>query len=239
MNENILEIKGLYKRYRKDEWAIQDINIEIKKGEIVAFLGHNGAGKTTTMKCIMNLLYPQKGSITVKGINNNNEKVKNLIGYLPENIFIPPYYRVLEILDLSLYLRDVKGDEDKIKKYLEFFELSEYKDKRVDTLSKGNKQKVALILTILHNPLLYIWDEPSENLDPVIRKKVIQFVKEEKEKGKSFFISTHILTEIEKVAERVILIKEGKIIADKKVEDINKNETLEDFYIRCYQQKIE
>ncbi len=238
MSEVILEIQGLYKKYRKSDWAIKDINIQIKKSEIVAFLGHNGAGKTTTMKCIMNLIFPQEGFIRIAGMDNKDEKVKNLIGYLPENIFIPPYYNVYEILNLSLNLRNIKDGKEGIKKYLEFFELGNYIDKRIDKLSKGNRQKVALILSILHNPLLYLWDEPSENLDPVIRRKVIEFIKEEKEKGKSFFISTHILTEIERIAERVILIKEGIIVADKKVEEIlSQGETLEDFYIKCYQAK--
>ncbi len=233
----MIKVKNLWKSYRKDEWVIKDISFEVKEGEVVALLGHNGAGKTTTFKCILNLIFPQRGEIEICGISNKDEKVKDFIGYLPENQIIPEYYKVKEILKIGLILRnyDKSEIEKRVEEVLEILELKDFENKEISKLSKGNRQKVQVGYSIIHSPKIYLWDEPSSNLDPIARMRLLDFIKGEKEKGKAFLISSHILTEIEKVCSRVIIIKKGEIVLDKDTDDILKEwKTIEEVYLECH-----
>ncbi|MEO0162343.1 MAG: ABC transporter ATP-binding protein [candidate division WOR-3 bacterium] len=227
----------MWKYYKKNKWILKGLNFDIHKGEIVAFLGHNGAGKTTTMKCIMNLVFPQKGSVKIFGIENKNPDFKKYIGYLPENAFLPPYYKVKEVIKIACTLRGIKWSnlEGEISKLIEYFELIDYNDKYIGSLSKGTLQKVSLIVSIISSSHLYLWDEPTQNLDPIIRKKLSDFIQESAKNGKSFLISSHILTEVEKIATRVMIIKQGELIINERIDNILKTgKTLEEIYLEVH-----
>jgi len=228
-------IRDLWKYYKKANWVLKGIDFTIKEGEIVAFLGHNGAGKTTTMKCIMDLIFPQKGSIQILGIDNKNPEFRKYISYLPEKPFLPPYYKVIEVMKIICDIRRIKWDEKGVSDLLEYFELSEYREKYISSLSKGTIQKFSLLLSLLFPSKLYLWDEPSQNLDPIIRKKLGDFIRMKINEGCAFLISSHILTEIERIATRAIIIKQGEMVFDKNIEDILKNgKTLEDIYLEVH-----
>jgi ABC-2 type transport system ATP-binding protein len=232
-----ISLNNVWKSYDKRNWAIKEINFEIKKGEVVGLLGHNGAGKTTIMKCIMNLIFPQKGTIKIFGMESSKKIVREYIGYLPENPYLPGYYKVKEIFYLGIMLKKLNKDkmEGELKEYIKYFELENYENKEVSSLSKGNLQKVAIIFSLLGNPDIFLWDEPSQSLDPVMRKKLKELIIKKKGEGKTFLISSHILTEIEKVCDRIILIKNGNILYDLSIEEIIKNwKNLEEFYISVY-----
>ncbi len=233
----MLEVKNLWKYYKKGIWVLKGIDFTIREGEIVALLGHNGAGKTTTMKCIMNLIFPQKGSIQILGIDSKNPDFKKYISYLPENAFIPPYYRVNEIIKIICDLRGLKWSEieQEYLRLLEYFELTEYQNRYINELSKGSLQKVALLVSIIFPCKLYLWDEPAQNLDPVTRKKLGDFIKMQVKTGYSFLISSHILTEIERIATRAIILKQGEIVLDEHIENIiKKGKSLEDIYLKVH-----
>ncbi|MEM5831040.1 MAG: ABC transporter ATP-binding protein [candidate division WOR-3 bacterium] len=237
MSNSVLYLKNVWKKYKRNDWVVRNINFEIKKGEVVGLIGHNGAGKTTIIKSIMNLIFIQKGEIYILGIPNFKEVIKKYVGYLPEYPFLPPYYKVREIFDIGMKLKKLDNEEtkNKIKEYIEIFKLKEFENKEISILSKGNLQKVSIIFSLILNPELYLWDEPSQNLDPVARKNLRDIIISESMKGKTFLISSHILTEVEKICNRIILIKKGEIIFDLKIEDIVKKwGDLENFYIEVY-----
>lgn len=233
----MLEVREVWKYYKKNKWVLKGINFSIREGEIVAMLGHNGAGKTTMLKCIMNFIFPQRGSIRILGLDNKNTEIKKYVSYLPDNPYLPPYYRVEEIIKIVCALRGLKWIQvqDRILNLMEYFELDEYKNKYIGELSKGTLQKVSLLVAILPSYKLHLWDEPSQNLDPVSRNKMCGLIKEMARLGNSFLISSHILTEIERIATRVMIIKQGEIVIDESIESIlKKNKTLEEIYLEVH-----
>jgi ABC-2 type transport system ATP-binding protein len=233
--DNLIEIKKLCKRYKKaEDWAVKNLSMVVKRGEVCALLGHNGAGKTTTLKCIVNHLIPQEGEIRIMGRENKGEEIKKFIGYLPEDPFLPLYYSVREVLDIGASIW--QEESKRVEELLSFFELKKFKTMQVLNLSKGNLQKLAIAFTTIHKPDIYIWDEPTEGLDPIMRIKVVNFIKNEIKNGKSFLISSHILTEVEILCDRFYIIKNGELIKEgKKEELLEKNKSLESIYIECYE----
>ena len=232
--DNNLYVKGLRKKYRgTDFWAVDGISFSVRKGEICALLGHNGAGKSTTLKCIMNHIVPQEGEIKICNKSGGSPGVKKLIGYLPENSILPSYYTVYEVMEIGRTIWGAK--KERVERLTEYFELERYKNTIVEKLSKGNRQKLAIAFTIIHDPEIYIWDEPTDGLDPVLRKKVANFIKEMKEKGKTFLISSHVLTEIENLYDKYLILKRGKLVSEGTREELNgSGKSLEDIYIENY-----
>ena len=217
-----LEIKNVSKRYG-DQQALIDVSFSLKKGDIVGFLGPNGAGKTTLMKIITSILKQDSGVITINGYNTQTNKIstKRQIGYLAEN---NPLYKdmlVTEYLDFIASLYKIDNKKDKVKEIINKTGLNGEIKKRIEELSKGYKQRVGIAAALVHDPNVLILDEPTTGLDPnqlVEIRKLIQEI----EKEKIVLLSTHILQEIPKICNRIIIINKGKIVENAKMQDLIK-----------------
>ncbi|RJQ31728.1 MAG: ABC transporter ATP-binding protein [Actinobacteria bacterium] len=218
---NLVETKDLTKYYGKERGII-DVNLNIKEGEIFGFIGPNGAGKSTTIRTLLTLIYPTSGSATIfgKDIIKYAPEIKEEIGYLPSEVFYYEKMRVIELLrySASFYKRDKKETEKRIKELAELLNLE--LNKKVEDLSYGNKKKVGIIQGLLHRPKLIILDEPTGGLDPLMQKTFFNLVRQENKNGATVLFSSHILGEVQKLCDRVAIIKEGKIIKVEKVSTI-------------------
>lgn len=220
MKNKILEIKNLTKYYGKI-LGVKDLSLILYEGEIFGFIGLNGAGKSTTIRSIMNLINKTQGSILFNGkeLEKDDIKSKELIGYLPSEIHLYDDLTVKEMLDYheSFYKKDChKRRKELVKK----FKLDE--SKKVEELSLGNLKKLGIVLSFMHEPKLLILDEPTSGLDPIMQQVFYELLKEEKNKGTTIFYSTHILSEISKICNRVGIIKEGNLLTVETMEEIEK-----------------
>ncbi|NBI07490.1 ABC transporter ATP-binding protein [Senegalia massiliensis] len=211
----IIETKNLTKYYGKS-LGIKDVNLDIEEGEIFGFIGPNGAGKSTTIRLLLNLIYPSGGSAKIfgKDVINYGPEIRENIGYLPSEIF---YYEKMKVKDLLNYSASFyKGDySNRIKKLSSAMELD--LDRRIEDLSYGNKKKVGIVQGLLHEPKLIILDEPTSGLDPLMQQKFFEIIKGENQKGATVFFSSHILSEVQQLCNRVAIIRKGSIV---EVEDI-------------------
>ena len=213
--KNILEIKNLTKYYGKT-LAVKDLSLELKPGEIFGFIGPNGDGKSTTIRSIMNLINKTKGEVYFLGetLSKDNLKLKEQIGYLPSEVYLYEELTVKEMLDYheTFYKKDLSKRRKELVKKLKLDET-----KKIEDLSLGNQKKLGIVLAFMHEPKLLILDEPTSGLDPIMQQIFYDLLKEEQEKGTTILYSTHILSEISKICDRVGIIKEGKLL---KVESI-------------------
>jgi ABC-2 type transport system ATP-binding protein len=209
-------VENLTKRYGTQK-AVDDISFRVTKGEIVGFLGPNGAGKTTTMKVITCFLMPTSGDVKVNNLSvlSNREEIKKKIGYLPENN--PLYYDmpVMEYLAFTGELQGIAKNKlhDKIANMIYTCGLNDEKHKKIGELSKGYRQRVGLAQALIHDPEILILDEPTSGLDPnqiTEIRKLIRLIGKEK----TVILSTHILPEVEATCDRILIINNGKIVAD-------------------------
>ncbi|MBN1214983.1 MAG: ABC transporter ATP-binding protein [Candidatus Lokiarchaeota archaeon] len=221
-NDNIIiSFKNLSKKFG-DFQAVSNINIDIKRGEIIGFLGPNGAGKSTTMKMMAYLLKPTKGEIWIRGngkleklSNHNKDYLLNNIGFLIEN---PAFYGNVSPRMILKYFAELKGYPKKkvnqrIEEVLETFGMMNWIDKKIKTFSKGMRQKIGIASAIIHNPDIVVLDEPTTGLDPQARREIRDFILNLKNKGKTIFLSSHLLYEVSEVADRIAIINRGKIVA--------------------------
>lgn len=220
----MLTIENLTKYYGNIR-GIENLSLELKDGEIFGFIGPNGAGKSTTIKCIMNFINKTSGNIYINDIlvEDKNFEYKNLIGYLPSEIHLYDDYTVLEMFKYSSLFYSNKA----LKRALELSKRLELEtNKKIEDLSLGNLKKVGIVLALMHNPKLLILDEPTSGLDPIIQEEFFNILKEEKKKGTTVFFSSHVLSEIKKVCDRVGIIKEGHLIKVDTISNFNKNNYL-------------
>jgi ABC-2 type transport system ATP-binding protein len=218
---SIISIDSLTKYYGKF-LAVSDISFSVNKGEIFGLIGPNGAGKSTTMRSILNFIKPTEGKITINGLDSKKDylKIRNLIGYLPGEFSIYDNLNGEEYLSHILHLRNKSNKIPNLKKLATRFDLDlSIKSKK---LSKGNKQKIGLIQAFCHNPEILILDEPTSGLDPLKQQEFENLVLEFKNQGKTIFISSHVLPEVETLCDRVAIIKNGQIIAEDKMADLKK-----------------
>ena len=208
--EIVIRTNALTKYYGKSR-GIVDVSMEVKRGEIYGFLGPNGAGKTTTIRTIMDLIRPTKGSSKVLGMDPTKQgaKVRNIVGYLPSDFGMSSRESAGEYL-INLLRMMGKKDDGRIRKLADRFQL-ELK-KRIKDLSRGNKQKVAIVSAFMHSPPLLILDEPTTGLDPLMQQEFYKLLKEEKSRGTTVFLSSHILPEVDAVCDRVGIIRKGRLI---------------------------
>ena len=219
----MVEIKNLVKNYGNKN-AVDDISFTIKEGEVVGFLGPNGAGKSTTMNIITGYLSATSGTVTVGGKDIFKEPlaVKRQIGFLPEQ---PPLYIDMTVYEYLSFAFELKGCEFNKKEHLgevmEKVKITDVKDRLIKNLSKGYKQRVGIAQAIIGNPKFIIFDEPTVGLDPV---KIIEIRNLIRGLGKkhTVILSTHILSEVQAICDRVIIINEGKIVANEKTADLNR-----------------
>ncbi|PKR84422.1 ABC transporter ATP-binding protein [Heyndrickxia camelliae] len=217
-----LNIQYLSKSFGETK-AVQNLSITLEKGQVLGLLGRNGAGKTTTIKMILGLQTPNQGEITWDGSSLDRSKVS--IGYLPEERGL---YLKSKINEQLRYFGELEGmsrkqADDAIDYWLEKLEISNYKMKKANELSKGNQQKIQLIATLMHNPELIILDEPFSGLDPVNANLLTTIIEEQITAGKTVILSSHRMEQIENFCEQICLMKEGKAIVQGRLNEIKQN----------------
>ena len=209
----MLIVEGLSKSYKKT-LAVDKITFSLSRGTIVGLLGPNGAGKSTTIKTIAGLLRKDQGKIFIDGMVHTNLEAKKKFAFIPESPELYDMLTVREHLQFIAYAYDVENWEEKAEHLFERYELTDKQDKLAKELSKGMKQKVSICCGLLPDPELYLFDEPMIGLDPKSIRETKNIFKELSEKGKTVFVSTHLLDSIESLCDRVMVMKNGKIIAD-------------------------
>jgi ABC-2 type transport system ATP-binding protein len=218
---NVIEINNLTKTYGKSR-GITDISFTVEEGEIFGFIGPNGAGKSTTIRTLLSLIYPTSGSATIFGKDcvQFAQVIKKEIGYLPSEVF---YYDNMKVKDLLKYSASFykKDCSKRIKELVEWMDLD--LNKKIDDLSLGNKKKVGIVQGLLHEPKLIILDEPTSGLDPLMQQKFFELLEEENKKGATILFSSHILSEVQRLCNRVAIIKEGKIVTVERISTLQEN----------------
>lgn len=218
MKENILEIKSLTKYYG-NILGVKDLSLTLNKGEIFGFIGPNGAGKSTTIRSIMNLIHKNEGTILINGkeFTKDDISLKTMIGYLPSEIHLYDDLTVKEMLDYheSFYSKNIHKRRMELVKRLKLDEK-----KKIEDLSLGNLKKLGIVLAFMHEPQLLILDEPTSGLDPIMQQVFYELLLEEKAKGTTIFYSTHILSEVSKICDRVGIIKDGKLLKIETMEEM-------------------
>jgi ABC-2 type transport system ATP-binding protein len=219
---NALEVEGISKRFG-DSYAVKKLSFMIPPGTIYGLLGPNGAGKTTTIRMVMNIIIPDEGSIKVLG-RRMNEEIKERIGYLPEDRGLYPKMKIGELL---LFLAEIKGlkvveARKEIDGWLERFDLSDWKGKKVEELSRGMQQKLQFIATVIHQPELIILDEPFSGLDPVNTKLLKDIMLEMRDKGRTIVFSTHRMEQVEMICDNICLINKAERVLEGNLSQIKK-----------------
>ncbi len=207
---SVIEVDQLTKYYGKAR-GIVDVSFEVEEGEIFGFIGPNGAGKSTTIRLLLSLIYPTSGSARVFGKDciEHGPELRKDIGYLPSEVY---YYERMKVIDLLKYSASFY-DKDCTERMHELAELMELElNRRIEDLSYGNKKKVGIVQGLLHRPNLLFLDEPTAGLDPLMQRQFFQLVREENQRGVTVFFSSHILGEVQRMCNRVGIIKEGRVI---------------------------
>ena len=223
---NVIETSKLTKYYGKSR-GIVDLDMTVTEGEIYGFIGPNGAGKSTTIRTLLGLIYPTGGSATVFGrdIIKDGPGIRQQVGYLPSEVFYYDDMRAIDLLrySVSFYSKDKRTADARIHELAERFDLD--LKKKIDDLSYGNKKKVGIIQGLAHKPKLIILDEPTGGLDPLIQQEFFHLLKEENAEGATVLFSSHILSEVQKLCDRVAIIKEGSIIRVDEIKTLLENAT--------------
>ena len=215
----MLVVENLSKNYGKLK-ALSEVSFHIKSGEIVGLLGPNGAGKSTALKAITGLVRPNGGNITIGEYDHKDIKAKVLFTYIAETPDLYDMLTVMEHMQFSAYAYSLNNWQDKANNLLELFELKDKANELGKNLSKGMKQKVSICSGLLHNPELLIFDEPFIGLDPKAIRELKNIFRKLKDNGKSILISSHLLDSIEDLCDRLLVLKNGKLIAKGTLDDL-------------------
>jgi ABC-2 type transport system ATP-binding protein len=212
----VIETAGLTKYYGTVR-GIEDVDLRVDRGEVFGYLGPNGAGKTTTIRLLLDLIRPSRGSATIAGFDARSQSVeaRRRVGYLPGELKLPPRRTALGFLT---YLGRLRGGvrEDDIRALADRLELD--LGRHIGDLSKGNKQKVGLVAAFMHDPEVLILDEPSSGLDPLRQEDVLNLIRERAAAGRTVFLSSHELDQVEHVAGRVAIVRDGRLVAVEAIE---------------------
>jgi ABC-2 type transport system ATP-binding protein len=210
MGTAVIELEELVKDYG-DVRALDGVDLVVEEGEVFGFIGPNGAGKSTTIRILLDLLRPSSGSVAVLGEDprRGGPDLRARLGYLPGELLLDGSATARQLL---VHLAEVRGGRgaERIESFAERFHLE--LDRPVRTLSKGNKQKVGVVQALMHRPQLALLDEPTSGLDPLLQQEFLTLVREERDAGTTVFLSSHVLSEIEGVADRVALVRDGRIV---------------------------
>ncbi len=221
MKDYFLELKNL-KKYYGNNRGIENVSLKLNKGDIYGFVGPNGAGKSTTIRTIMGLINKTSGKIIFNGseLDSDNENTKKLIGYLPSEINLYDDMTVKEIFNYhdSFYNKDTLKRKNELVKLLKIDEK-----KKIEDLSLGNLKKVGIVLSLMHEPELLILDEPTSGLDPLMQSIFHDILLDEKKKGTTILYSSHILSEVSNICDKVGFIKDGVIIKEDLIDNIMKD----------------
>jgi ABC-2 type transport system ATP-binding protein len=213
-----VKTQGLSKEFRtgfkmKKVSALHNLNLEVKEGEIFGYIGHNGAGKTTTLKILTGLIYPTSGNAWILGRNITDVAIKKDIGFLPEGPYFYDYLTAKEFLYFYGQLSGMRKREieKKVDELLDLVELSHVKDIQLRIFSKGMLQRIGIAQALINNPKLLLFDEPMSGLDPIGRAKIKEIILQLKEDGKTILFSSHILSDVEMLCDRVGILTNGKL----------------------------
>lgn len=231
----MISIKHVSKSYDGKKKAVNDVSLDIEAGDIYGFIGHNGAGKTTLLKSISGIIDFDEGEILVGNHSIKTEplEVKKIIAYIPDN---PDIYVSLSGMQYLDFIADVfEIDETtrkmRVQKYAQMFEMEEVLSNPISSYSHGMKQKIVLMSALIHEPKVFLLDEPFVGLDPKASYLLKEVFKEMCAKGTAIFFSTHVLEVVEKLCNKVAIIKQGKIIAHGNTDNIIKDQSLEDIFL--------
>lgn len=237
----MLKITNFSKSYKNDKKAVDNISLEVKKGDIFGFIGHNGAGKTTTIRSVVGVLEFEEGDITIDGISIKKDPVacKKITAYIPDN---PDLYEHLTGIGYLNFIGDIfevnKSDrESLIKKYADLFELTSNLGDAVSSYSHGMKQKLAVIAALIHRPKLLVLDEPFVGLDPKASHTLKTIMTELCQGGSAIFFSTHVLEVAEKLCNKIAIIKAGKLVACGTTDEVKGNSSLEDVFMELIEER--
>lgn len=233
--KEVVRIEHLTKRYTSDKTAVADLSLSVEEGDIYGFIGHNGAGKTTTIKCVVGIHEFNEGEIIIDGVSIKEDPIrcKSMLAYIPDN---PDLYEYLTGIQYLNFIADIFGvtkeeREERIRKEAEDFELTSALGDLISSYSHGMKQKLAVIGALIHCPKLLVLDEPFVGLDPkatlILKNKMHDMCA----KGTAVFFSTHVLDVAEKLCNKVAIIKDGRLIAAGKTEELTKGESLESVFM--------
>lgn len=218
MAENIITIDHLSKSYGR-HLALDQLSLTVEKGEIFGFLGSNGAGKSTTIRCLLGLIKYRKGKVTLFNDRYHSlEESLDHIGYMPSEAMFYPNMTVKQVIEFAAKAHpnhDCKREADRLCKLLEV-----PLQKKIQDLSLGNRKKVSIVCALQHQPDLLILDEPTSGLDPLMQERFFQIILDAKVKGKTCFLSSHVLSEVKAYCDRVAILKKGKLLAVDRVENI-------------------
>ena len=237
-NQPIIKISNLYKKYGEHE-VLHGINLEITAGQIIGYIGPNGAGKSTTVKILCGLIDDFQGDVHVFGMDLRKQtlEIKKKIGYIPENASLYESLTPLEFMEFIGEMRGMNSDQtrQKAEALMNVFEMKSNLNQRISTFSKGMRQKVLICSALIHNPQLIFMDEPLSGLDAnsviMVKEMLTHLAKE----GKTIFYSSHIMDVVEKISNRIVLIDQGKVIADGPFAELNKmanDDNLEKLFTR-------
>lgn len=222
-----LKITDLHKSFKtgfllKKKKILKGIHLEVKQGEIFGYLGPNGAGKTTTIKCLLGLIFPEKGEIRILGQPYLSLSAKERIGFLPENPYFYDYLTASEFLEFYSQLFFIKKDkkEDKIQSLLRLVRLEKSAHLQLRKFSRGMLQRIGMAQALLNEPSIVFLDEPLGGLDPLGRKEIRDIITSLRDEGKTVFLSSHILQDIEMICDRVAIIVNGEIINSGRLKDL-------------------
>ncbi len=219
MSTNVIETRDLTVYYGKHR-GILDVNLSVEKGEVFGFLGPNGAGKTTTQRVLLDIFPPTKGQATIFGLDCQNDgvEIRTHIGYLPGELALYANMKAREFFEMYEYLRKDTRSNGYWKDLAERLDLDT--SRKISQFSRGNKQKVGVVAAFMDRADLLILDEPTGGLDPLVQKTVLEMVREAKADGRTVFFSSHILSEVQAVCDRVGIIRDGQLVATQRVEDL-------------------
>ena len=230
----LIDVRGLVKTFRtgffrnKVVEAVKGVSFEVRRGEIFGFLGPNGAGKTTTIKMLTGLIAPTGGEAYLFGERVPSPEARRRIGFLPENPYVYPYLTPREFVDLCGRLSGMRGEalRKRTMVVLEQVKIAYAADRQVRRLSKGMLQRTGLAAALVADPEMLILDEPMSGLDPVGRKEVRDLIFAERDQGRKIFFSTHILSDVEAMCDRVAILREGKVIVSGAIRQLLRGEVL-------------
>jgi ABC-2 type transport system ATP-binding protein len=242
MNDLAIEIRDLHKSYsrgwssREAVEAVQGVSLEVRSGEIWAMAGPNGAGKTTTLHCLLGLLSPDRGEIRVFGKDPRNPEARIPLGFQSEIFFSYAYRRAEDVLRFYGRLSGLKDPDlqRQVDRVLDVLGLASVRGQLLGSFSKGMMQRIGLAQSLLHNPNLIIWDEPSTGLDPEGRRLVADLANDFKAQGKTVLLSTHILSDIERACDHIVIMNKGRVLLSTEMESLlqrHPGKTLEDIYL--------
>ena len=244
----MIEVSGLNKEFEQKDGevlrAVADLSFKAAAGEIVVLLGVNGAGKTTTMRMLSTVLKPTSGSATICGYDllQESAKVRASLGFLSGDTGLYQRLTARELITYFGRLYDIEEDliKSRIARFEELLNMGDFLEKRVESLSTGMKQKVSIVRSIIHDPPVMIFDEATAGLDILTAKNIINFIHSCKDEGKCVLFSTHIMREAERIADRIVMIHEGKLIKEgtwQEMQDETGKHDLDDIFIKYINNK--